>query len=176
MTDQVPDRMMFDGRLWSVIEWESDAPDVPTDQELGIRPIMVSTANWSGRIDVFQVVRKQLFLFKVEAEIPDEDHDLIPDGARKEVQFTYEPDGDDGNNARCIIHRPQRRDFFVFDDLGLDYTGSVVLEHSPWDPWDLPRPLSPLDWEPIYRATLRFENGMLVNAVIDELDGQEIEP
>lgn len=176
MTDQVPDRFMFDGRLWSVIAWLEAEPPVPTNEQLGIRTVSRSTANWSGRIDVFQVFRDRLYLFKVEAELPEEDESLVPFGARKEVRLIYEPLESHGPDGLKMIHREHRHTFFIFDDLEIPYTGEVVIEHPVWDPWDFPWPLDEAELDPIYRATLKFEDGVLIDASVLDLDVMDDEP
>ncbi len=170
MTDQMPDRFMFDGRLWSVVEWVDGEPARPTDEQLGIRTITRSTASWDGRIDVFQVFRERLFLFKIEAETPDEDRDLVPFGARKEVRLIYEPLESHGPDGLRMIHREHRHTFFIFDDLEIAYTGQVIIEHPVWDPWDFPWPLDEAELVPIYRATLEFQDGVLIDARVVDLD------
>lgn len=49
------------------------------------------------------------------------------------------------------------------------------MEHPLWDPWEFPWPLNESELEPIYRATLEFESGMLVDAIVDHFDGPEVE-
>lgn len=169
MTDQVPDRFLFDGRLWSVVEWVDVEPDSPTNAQLGIRTVMRSTANQAGRIDVYQVFRDRLHLFKVEAEVPEEDRELVPFGARKEVHFIYEPLEQHGPDGLKMIHREHRYDIFIFDDLQVSHTGRVVLEHPVWDPWEYPWPLAESELDPIYRATLYFVDGVMADAYILDL-------
>lgn len=170
MTDQVPDRLMFDGRLWSIIEWVDGEPVRPTNEQLGIRTVTRSTANWGGRIDFFQVFRDKLHLFKVEAELPKEDENLVPFGARKEVRLIYEPLESHGPNGLRMIHREHRHTFFIFDDLQIPYTGELAIEYPVWDPWEVPWPLDDAELDPIYRATLEFENGLLINASVTDLN------
>ncbi len=176
MTDQVPDRIMFDGRLWSIVEWVDGEPARPTNEQLGIRTVMRSTANWNGRIDVFQVFRDKLHLFKVEVELPEEDENLVPFGARKEVRLIYEPLESHGPDGLKMVHREHRHTFFIFDDLEIPYTGQVVIEHPVWDPWDFPWPLEEAELDPIYRATLEFEDGVLIDASVTDLDLMDDEP
>jgi hypothetical protein len=174
VTDQVPDHFMFDGRLWAVVDWVDGAPDVPTNEQLGFQTVMRSTANWSGRVDYFQVFRDQLYLFKIDAELREEDRELVPFGARKEVRIIYEPLESHGADGLRMIHREHRQDFLIFDDLKIGYSGKVILEHPVWDPWEFPWPLDEAELAPIYRAVLEFDEGILVGAdieVLREVDG-----
>jgi hypothetical protein len=161
---------MFDGRLWSVVEWLDGDPVRPTNEQLGIRTVSRSTANWAGRIDEFQVFRDKLYLFKVEAELPEEDANLVPFGARKEILIIYEPLEVHGQDGLKMTHREHRYTRFIFDDLEITYTGRVVIEHPVWDPWDFPWPLDEAELDPIYRATLEFEDGLLTDASVDSLN------
>jgi hypothetical protein len=168
MTDQIPDLMTYDGRQWLIVGWRHAAPRLPTNAELGIRTISRSTANWSGRIDVFQVFRSRLYLHKVEAEIPEEDRCLVPRGARKEIRIVYEPVRHCGPDGVRTILQESRSDLFVYDDMLIHFTGSVILEHPIGDPWEIPSSLEP-ELDPIYRARLEFEAGRLVGSVVEEI-------
>ncbi len=169
MTDQIPDHLMFDGRLWAVVDWVDGAPDIPTNEQLGIQTVMRSTANWGGRVDYFQVFRDQLYLFKVDAELCEEGRELIPFGARKEVRIIFEPLESHGTEGVRLIHREHRQDFLIFDDLQINYSGQAILEYPVGDPWEFPWPLDETELAPIYRAVLTFDGGMLVGADIEDL-------
>lgn len=171
MTEQVPHRCRYDGRDWYVEDWSPEWPRVPTNEQLGITTVMRSTANHAGRIDHFLVFRDQLYLFKVEAEVPEGQQTLVPFGARKEVRLIYEPLESHSAEGLRMIHREHRSDLLIFDDLEIDFTGTLTLLHPLGDPWDYPWPLREAELEPTHRAILEFEHGRLVRQVTEELDG-----
>lgn len=161
MTEQIPDTCTFDGRQWTIEEWLGPTECVPPNESLGIRTTMDTTANWSGRIDHFLVWRGRLYLFKVEVNLVEEDKDLVPPGARKEVNTRYQVMEHHGSNGLYFHNNVIEQVFFVYDDIEVDFTGELLLSYPVWDPWNLPWPVEGDELDPDLHAVLRFEDGLL---------------
>ena len=136
MTEQVSDTCTIDGRLWSIVNWDGPFDSVPDNKSLGFNTISRSTANWAGRVDHFMVFKGQFYLFKVEVELSDEDRDLIPFGARREVRQIYEPLEVHDNQGMHFEERLYEHRYFIYDDLKINFTGTLDLSFPLWDPWD----------------------------------------
>ena len=163
MTEQVPDICVYDGREWVVEESDDFYQCIPTNEELGFTTTSTSTANWSGRIDHYLVFKDQLYLFKVEVNLPDDQLDLVPAGVRREVRYLYEPRKRTSDHGMIDYVQVHERRFFIYDDLKIDYSGELVLSYPTGDVWDYPWPLNEDDIEPCSEATLRFCQGRLEN-------------
>jgi hypothetical protein len=138
MTAQVPDTCMYDGRRWAVERWHGDCLAIPTNEQLGIKTVSPTTANWSGRIDHFVIHRDKLYLLKIEVNLAEESRDVLPPGAQREVLCRYETMrvwGNHGERNEIHIHR---FDYFVFHDLPVPYTGDLFLSYPYIDYWELP--------------------------------------
>lgn len=161
MTKQISDICVFDGRKWCVEDSDDLYHCVPNNDQLGLKTITPSTANWSGRIDHYLVHKRYLYLFKAEVSLPDDQLNLVPPGARRELRRLYEPieiHGDQGLKKGERIHE---RRFFIYDDLKLDYTGDLILSYPTGDIWEYPWPLEEDDIAPCIEATLTFHRGKL---------------
>ena len=128
---------------------------------LGIETVTESTANWSGRINHFLVHERELYLFKLEVNLPPGQSDKIPKRARKETRTIYLPyhDGDPEYVTIC----PQTSTFLVFDDLKIGYTGAFIVSFPMMDVWNQPWPIEDECPEPTKLARLEFEKGLLVD-------------
>ena len=162
MTEQVTDTCTINGRLWSLDDWEGDFDVIPTNQQLGFDTVSRSTANWAGRIDHFLVFKNQLYLFKVEVELADKDKNLIPFGARREIRKIYEPVEVHDNDGVHYRENVYVQHYFIYDDLKIKFTGSLLLSFPYWDPWEYPWPLDSDDIEPSQEAEVVFVDGKVV--------------
>ena len=161
MTEQINDICILDGREWLVEESYELNRIAPTNEQLGFSTIMTSTANLSGRIDHYLVFKHYLYLFKVEVSLPDDQRNLVPPGARREMRYLYDQvrvTGDDGMKIKEQVHE---RRYFIYDDLKIDYSGELVLLYPTGDEWEYLRPLQDDDLEPYLEATLVFHRGKL---------------
>ncbi|MBF0107218.1 MAG: hypothetical protein HQM16_18050 [Deltaproteobacteria bacterium] len=104
---------------------------VPKTEELGFEEKMLSacnpTYNWSGRVDHYLIEDNRLFLWKVEINLAEEYKDFIPREAQREVITTSEwsqdfSSTDDDSWSLCDTTET----FFVFEDLHIKFTGSIV--------------------------------------------------
>jgi hypothetical protein len=135
---------------------------------LGFETISASTANWAGRIDHFLVFKDQLFLFKIEASLRPEDKDISPPDARRETRLIYElMTSYEGSEEKEII-RVHQYQYFISDDLRINFTGELELSYPVGDPWDYPWPLSEEDLDPTEMAC--FQDDWLMNAEICNLE------
>jgi len=163
MTEQIPDTCTIDGRLWSIEEWDGSFDAIPDNKALGFETHFQSTANWAGRIDHYLVFKNQFYLFKVEVDLAEEDKNLIPFGARREVRQIYEPmevHDSQGMRFEEMLHEHR---YFIYDDLKIDFSGTLKLSFPVWDPWDVPWPVSEEDIEPTHEAELVFSEGIVVS-------------
>lgn len=158
MTDQSRDICIFDGRQWVVEDPGELALCVPTNKQLGFSTIMDSTANWSGRIDHFLVHNYQLYLFKVEVSLPEDQRDLVPPGARRETRYIYEPIENHSSSGMTMEERIHESRYFVYDDLKIDYSGELLLLYPIGDMWEYPEYDAP---EPYLETRLEFDRGKL---------------
>jgi hypothetical protein len=163
MTAQIPDTCMFDGRKWAIDEWGGDPSTVPSNERLGIETVSPHTANWSGRIDHFTVYKDRLFLLRIEVNLPEDGHDFLPAGARREVVSRYESWVIcDKNGERNEIHE-DRIEYFVFSDLPVPFTGELYLSYPYVDDWDHPW-LDEDEDENTTEMILTFDEGILVGS------------
>ncbi len=163
MTEQVPDTCTIDGRMWSIDSWNGPFDCIPENDALGFQTISRSTANWGGRIDHFLIFKEQLYLFKVEVELRDKDKNLVPFGARREIRQIYEPLEVNDKNGMHFEERLHESHYFIFDDLKIDFSGTIELSYPIWDPWDYPWPLDEEDIEPTEECIVEFSNGKVVS-------------
>ncbi len=167
MTEQIQDTCTFDGKQWTIESWDGTYDCIPSSKSLGFKTVSPSTANWAGRVDHFLVFKGQLFLFKIEVTLSPEDKDITPVGARRETRLFHEPwTVCDAKGERDIvkIHEYQ---YFIYDDLKMDFTGELELSYPVGDPWDYPwSSLDVEDIEPTESATLYFEKGRLIDTEV----------
>lgn len=164
MTEQIQDTCTFDGKQWNIESWDGSYDCIPSSESLGFKTVSPSTANWEGRIDHFLVFKGQLFLFKIEVTLSEKDKELAPPGARRETRLIHEPLTVCDEKGERNIVRIHEYQYFIFDDLKMDFTGELELSYPIGDPWDYPWPLSEEDLEPTEAATLYFEKGRLIGA------------
>lgn len=163
MTTQVPDTCTFDGRTWSIEQWDGDISVVPSNESLGIITRSVSTANWSGRIDHFVVFRDKLFLLKIEVNLAEESRTFLPKGAQREVLIRFENMHVFDKQGERDEIREHRFEYLVFHDLAIPYTGDLYLSYPCIDYWELPYEADEGDDD---RAdmVLSFEAGLVVGS------------
>lgn len=116
------------------------------------------------------VFKDQLFLFKIEASLRPEDKDISPPGARRETRLIYEPMTSYERGEEKEIIRVHQYQYFIFDDLRINFTGELELSYPVGDPWDYPWLLSEEDLGPTEMAYLCFQDGWLMNAEICNLE------
>ena len=158
MTQQIPDTCLFEGRRWLVTDMEGNAGVVPSNAALGIETVMVSTANWSGRINHFAVHQGRLFLFKIEVNLAEGSRDVLPPGARREIVLRYEDVEFYDSSGPLKEMRESRLENLVFDNLPLAFDGVLQLT-SYVDRWE--RPTAGRRDEPSDSVALVFKNGWL---------------
>lgn len=158
MTAQVPDTLHFQGREYSVLQWQGSTDCIPASEALGFTTVSPSTANWSGRIDHYGVWGDELYLFKVEASLENPADTPTPPHARREVLLRYEQLVD--FEGRPTTQREYRYDFFVYENLKLPFTGSIVVVREE-DDWD--RPQAAPDEEPGVPLVIEFHAGRVVD-------------
>jgi len=167
MTEQIQDTCTFDGKQWNLESWDGSYDCIPSSESLGFKTVSPSTANWAGRVDHFLIFKEQLFLFKIEATLSEDDKDVTPVGARKEVRLIYEPLTEYTENGEKEIIRIHECIYFIFDDLKIGFTGELELSYPLGDIWDYPwSSLNEEDLEPTESATLYFEKGQLIDVDI----------
>ena len=90
---------------------------------------------------------------------------MTPPGARCETRLIHEPwTVCDAKGERDIV-KIQEYQYFIYDDLDMDFTGELELSYPIGDLWDYPWSfLNEEDLEPIESVTLYFENGLLIAA------------
>ena len=164
MTQQVPDSCFFDGKQWNIDEWRGSFDGIPSSEAMGLKTIYTSTANYSGRIDHYLVFKNQLYLFKIEAELANEDSNFCPIGARREVRTIYEPIEINDKNGKRIEERVHIHRYFIFDDIKIELTGELTLSHPIGDPWDYPWPISEDDLLPTESVQLKFKKGQMIES------------
>jgi len=152
MTFLMMDEFEFQGQTWSVCP---PSPGAPSNRDLGIETIMASTACRSGRVNTFGVQDDMhLVLREIQVRLAEDGYfeDYVPQGAQR---IDLDPDEGMGFTTR-----------FIFDDLKLDSTGTVVLG----------RDLNPSLTENMgyqtanrfeQRAILRFQNGILTESTLE---------
>lgn len=161
MTTQVPDTCMFDGRRWAIEQWKGDYSMIPSNEDLGIRTVTESTANWGGRIDHFMVYRGKLYLLKIEVNL-DEDHRYkLPEKAQREVLCRYEKIVSFDKDGERETIGEHRFEYLVFHDLFIPYTGELFLIYPCIDPWEQPYDGDEGDDERA-EMLLTFEEGVLM--------------
>jgi len=164
MTEQIQDTCSFDGKQWNIESWDGSYDCIPSSESLGFKTVLSSTANCEGRVDHFLVFKGQLFLFKIEVTLSEEDKDITPVGARRETRLIYEPLTEYTEEGEKEIIRVHECIYFIFDDLKIDLTGEMELSYPVGDLWDYPwSTLDVEDLEPTESATLYFENGQLID-------------
>jgi hypothetical protein len=163
MTAQVPDSLTIDGRRWVVDEWIGDRDCVPPNESLGFRTVSPDTNNWRGRIDHFLVWHDRLLLFKVEVTLHPEDKGVLPFGARREIVQRYDQLESWDSAGMKMVQRLREYEYLVFDDVNVDFTGSIQLSYPYFDYWDVPWPIAEADEEPQRRAEAVFEAGRLLD-------------
>jgi hypothetical protein len=163
MTDQVPDTCTFDGRKWAVEHWDGDDSVIPTNKQLGITTVMVSTANYSGRIDHFVICRDKLYLLKVEVNLAQPRRNFLPKGAQREVLTRFENMRVFDKNGERNEIREYRFEYFVFHNLPVRYTGDMYLIYPCIDIWEQPYDADDGEDDPV-QMRLTFDAGILVNA------------
>ncbi len=176
MTDQVPDMITLGGRQWMITdEFEELQGIAPSDEQLGIRPVSTSTANWRGRTDHYIVFCERLFLHKVEVQQMVDDWKYLPPGSRREQRTIYPQwESHDGSGMR-ILERPEQSFYYVFDDLFIPFSGTVTGAWPYWNWWDFPM-AGQYDFEellsPKEELFLEFLEGELIDQEIRTLPDQ----
>lgn len=169
MTEQIPDRCHFDGREWSIEEWEGNRWVIPTREQLGLKTSVRSTANWDGRIDHFLVYRDDLYLLKIEVDLSADAQDDLPLGQRKETLLRYEPIYVHDDRGERDEHQLHRTDTLIYDNLMIPYLGTIILVHSAYGYSELPSDAEHDDYTSTLRARLTFERGKLMESHIEDL-------
>jgi len=162
MTAQVPDTCMFDGRKWSIERWEGDYSTIPSNEQLGIRTVTKSTANWGGRVDHFSVHRGRLNLLKVEVNLAEDSHDNLPENAQREVLCRYEKMWSFDKDGERATIREHRFEYLVFHDLFIPFTGELLLTYPYIDYWEQPYDADDDDGDENIEMLLAFEDGVLM--------------
>lgn len=163
MTAQIPDSLTIDGCKWVIDEWDGNSDCVPPNESLGFRTVSPATNNWSGRIDHYLVWHDRLLLFKIEVTLHPEDKGILPFGARREIVQRFDQLEHWGRDGMKMIERPREYEYLIFDDLEIDFTGSLQLSYPYFDYWEIPWPIADEEDETQQRATATFENGRLVD-------------
>lgn len=73
----------------------------------------------------------------------------------------------EGSKEKEII-RVHQYQYFISDDLRINFTGELELSYPVGDPWDYPWPLSEEDLDPTEMAC--FQDGWLMNTEICNLE------
>lgn len=162
MTTQDPDSCTIDGRKWVIEDWNGPRDCVPTNEQLGVRTISPSTANWSGRIDHFLVHRRQLYLFKTEVTLAPENKGVLPFGSRREVVLRYDQVEAHDRRGMHMAERKRRYEYLVFDDLLIPFSGRLRLSFPFFDYWEVPWPIDEKDDQTTEEINLEFINGLLI--------------
>ena len=179
MTEQVPDTITVDGRLWMITDQDDSLRSiVPSDKELGIRPISTSTANWRGRVDHYIVFCERLFLHKVEVDKMVDQWKYLPPGARREERTIFPQwESHDGDGMR-IVERSERSFFYVYDDLLMPFSGAITAVWPYWNWWDFPM-AGQYDIEellaPEQEIFLEFLDGTVIDIEVRNLPGSRSE-
>ena len=157
MTAQVPDSIEFEGQYWSIANWDGEVVDAPTNEALGIETIAPHTANWSGRINLYEVTDSgRLRLRSIDATLAPGFESVTPPGATRvderdlteseeeededededanvdaNKEFDEASTGNDGAPAPDATHRDagSRRlnEVFYCADRPIAFTGTLVL-------------------------------------------------
>lgn len=164
MTMQVPDTCIFDGRKWAVEHLDGNLSAIPSSEQLGIRTVMESTANHSGRINHFVVHRDKFYLLKIEVDLAEDCRHKLPERANREVLFRYEKMWTVDKNGERQTIREYRFEYLVFHDLFIPYTGDLYLSYPCIDPWEQPYDTDDDNNDESIEMCLTFEDGLLINA------------
>ncbi|MCO5100717.1 MAG: hypothetical protein M9885_07435 [Burkholderiaceae bacterium] len=62
-----------------------------------------------------------------------------------------------------MIQRLRECEYLVFDDVNIDFTGSLQLSYPYFDYWDVPWPIAEEDEEMQRRSEAVFEAGRLLD-------------
>ncbi|MCZ7559775.1 MAG: hypothetical protein M5U30_06810 [Burkholderiaceae bacterium] len=163
MTAQIPDSITVDGRRWVIDEWDGERDCIPANESLGFRTVSPATNNWRGRIDHFLIWHDRLLLFKVEVSLHPDDKGILPFGSRREIVQRYDQLEHWGADGMKMIQRLRECEYLVFDDVNIDFTGSLQLSYPYFDYWDVPWPIAEEDEEMQRRSEAVFEAGRLLD-------------
>ncbi len=131
MTAQVMDTLVYEDQTWSICTYAyaSTCPRdcFPTSNQLGFETEMESTANYSGRVDQYEVNDGKLYLRKIRANLTGACRDFIPDnGGRETVTTDYW--------ATVLVAGGVQRERqqwqvtnLLFNDLFIPFTGKILL-------------------------------------------------
>ena len=181
MTPQIPDSCFFNWCRWEAdTECNKALKDIiPTCETLGFKTDTKTTANWSGRVDHFLVYNDSIYLHKIEVNLGKDSLGFIPKNAAKEIITTYEPVTMFGDPKRFNIHNVGKQSYqkheyvyFVFGggDFKLAYTGELTLLFPYIDYWEIPATEDYPDPEFTKRAVLTFEEGILVEQNVEDIN------
>ncbi len=165
MTTQVRDSLSIDGKKFEIHEWDGDFECIPSSASLGFKTVCVNTNNWRGRIDHFLVNENKLVLFKIEVNLHPSNKDILPPGARREIVQRYDPIEHWDKNGMRMIQKLRQKEYLIFDDLPIPFTGSLILADPYLDYWEFPWPIPDDVDENQSFAEAIFEEGHLVGWV-----------
>lgn len=119
MTAQIMDSVTYRDLLWSLCKVDFDNWPVPSNEKIGIKCEMESTANYSGRINYFLIDRQNRLTFiKAQVNLSEGQENFIPtNGYREEVKRIY-------SNKKM---KPELTIFLGFPPIKLNYTGIMEL-------------------------------------------------
>jgi len=165
MTEQILDTIQIEGVLWDIESCIGIDDLVPQNESLGLKPIIHTTANWSGRICHYFISEDELYFFKLQMQLDENDVELIPKEMRYEKRIRYEPNmtwSAEGEKPGVWVFNDY---FLVFDNLKINYTGEMLLSFPCIDIWEHPVPTHAIKTESEAkqrRKYLEFKNGLLV--------------
>lgn len=155
MTAQVMDTCTWQGETWFVCEWEAagEATEIPSAEAFGFETRAPHTANWRGYVCHFRIAEASLVLVRMTVYPADGYESHVPNVAQR--------------SERTLALSDITEVELTFDSYAVGFTGTLYLGRD-------------LDWLRYEhmgtqalrafrkRATLRFEQGRLVEATREE--------